>query len=294
MISRRRRERPEEPISELRMADIPPLRHPVVIASFEGWNDAGDAASTATAYFARAWKAQPFAEIDPEEFVDFTEHRPEVRIVEGETRQIIWPTTVFASASPEGSASDFVVVRGYEPQMRWKAFCDLVVDAVRQIGAESVITLGSLLAEVAHTSPVPIVATSNDPETLKRYALSRSRYEGPTGIVGVLHAAFAAAGIPSLSLWASVPYYVPQITSPKAALALVTRAESVIGVEVDRSDLEELATSYEAEVDALVADDDDISAYVARLQEIGEDPDEVTYHDIADEVERFLRDHRKH
>jgi hypothetical protein len=279
------------------LARLPQLRGPTVIASFQGWNDAGDAASTATAFIARAWSATPFAEIDPEEFLDFTDNRPEVRIVEGETREVMWPATVFSTCSPPGGSAPFdaVLVRGYEPQLRWRTYCKLVLDVVKTIGATQVITVGALLAEVAHTHPVPVVATATNRRLLEQHGFSKSRYEGPTGIVGVLHAALADAGIPSISLWASVPYYVPQMISAKAALALVARVEQLLSLPVDTAELRELAAVYEREVDSLVAEDDDIAAYVARLQEMGEvEGDDVVFHDLADEVERYLRDQRHH
>jgi proteasome assembly chaperone (PAC2) family protein len=291
-----RRPRGNEPVrtarDALHLRALPKLRAPVVLVSFQGWNDAGDGASTASAYLARAWKAEPFGEIDPEEFIDFTETRPEVRILDGDVRETVWPATVLAAASPGGAPCDMVLVRGYEPHLRWRTYCSLVVDAVRAVGAQRVITLGALLAEVAHTRPVPVSATATDPRLVEKLGLPRSRYEGPTGIVGVLHAALAEAGIPSASLWASVPYYVPQITSAKAALALVATLERILEFPVDTAELERNASEYEREVDELVASDDDIAAYVARLEEMGDLPDdEGPFPDIAAEVERFLRDH---
>lgn len=279
--------------ASLHLRRVPKLRSPLVVVSFQGWNDAADGASTASAFLAKAWGAEPFAEIDPEEFLDFTDTRPEVRVVDGEAREIAWPATVFASASPEGSPFDVILVQGYEPQLRWRTYCSLLVGTLRSLEAGSVVTMGALLAEVAHTRPVPIAATATDNRLLERLGLARSRYEGPTGIVGVLHASLAEAGIASASLWASVPYYVPQITSAKAALALVAAAERVLGFSVDTTELEKSAAAYEREVDELVAEDDDIAAYVARLEEMGEGPDEdAAFPDLAAEVERFLRDHR--
>lgn len=277
----------------LRLRDVRKLRSPVVIVSFEGWNDAGDGASTATSFLAKAWDAQPVGEIDPEEFVDFTDTRPEVRIVEGETRQTVWPATVISVAAPSSAPCDVVLIRGHEPHLRWRTFCGLVVEAVRTLGAERVVTVGALLAEVAHTRPVPLSASATDPQLVERLGIARSRYEGPTGIVGVLHTAFAEAGLPAATLWASVPYYVPQITSAKAALALVATLERVLGFSVETTELEKAAAEYEHEVDELVAADDDIAAYVARLEEMGDVPDDDgAFPDIAAEVERFLRDHR--
>lgn len=279
--------------ASLHLRQVPRLRSPLVIVSFQGWNDAADGASSAAAFLAKTWNAEPFGEIDPEEFVDFTDTRPEVRGVEGQTREIAWPATIFAAASPEGSPFDVVLVQGYEPQLRWRTYCSLIVETMRMIGAQKVVTMGALLAEVPHTRPVPIVATATDNSLIEHLGLSHSRYEGPTGIVGVLHASLAEAGIASASLWASVPYYVPQITSAKAALALVAAAERILGLSVDTTELERSAATYEHEVDELVAEDDDIAAYVARLEEMGDVPDEEgAFPDLAAEVERFLRDHR--
>lgn len=275
--------------------DVPRLRKPVVICSFEGWNDAASAASTATDFLRKAWSATPFAEIDPEEFIDFTDARPEVRMVDDQTRIIVWPRTVLSWASPPELPFDIVLVRGFEPQLRWRTYSTLLVNLLRKLGAERVVTAGALLAEIAHTRPVPVVASTTDAEMLARAGLSRSRYEGPTGIVGVMHARLGEAGIPAASVWASIPYYVPQITSAKAALALVKAAEKVVGFTVDTKDLERSAKSYEEEVDELVSEDDDVAAYVARLEEMGADGDEDSpLPDIAAEVEKFLRDHRHH
>jgi proteasome assembly chaperone (PAC2) family protein len=278
----------------LRLREVPKLRSPVVVVSFEGWNDAGDGASTAAAFLARTWNARPFGEIDPEEFVDFTDTRPEVRIVEGETRETLWPSTSLSAASPAGAPRDVVLLRGHEPHLRWRTYCSTVVEAVRIIGAEHVVTLGALLAEVPHTRPVPVSASATDRRIVEKLGLARSRYEGPTGIVGVLHSALAESGVPSTTLWASVPYYVPQITSAKAALALVATLERLLEFPVDTTELEKNAAEYEREVDELVAADEDIAAYVARLEEMGEEPDDDgVFPDIAAEAERFLRDHRR-
>lgn len=280
--------------SGLTLREVPKLRSPIVVMSFEGWNDAGDGASTATAYLAKAWDARTVGEIDPEDFVDFTDTRPEVRILEDDVRETVWPATVVSVASPAGAPRDVVLLRGHEPHLRWRTYCSIVTDLVRLLGGEMVVTMGALLAEVAHTRPVPLSSTASDPRLAERLGLAPSRYEGPTGIVGVLHAALAGAGIPSVTLWASVPYYVPQITSAKAALALVATLERLAAFPIDTDDLEKAAAEYEREVDELVAADEDIAAYVARLEEMGDLPeDDGAFPDIAAEAERFLRDHRR-
>jgi len=283
----------------------PTLRRPVLIAAFEGWNDAGDGASAAGAYLARRWGAEPFARIDPEEFFDFTATRPEVRI-EGDVRAVDWPETRFSAAPLGPSGRDVVFVRGPEPQLRWRTFSGLVVEVARTLGVELVVTLGALLAEVPHTRPVPVTGTAQDGALGARLGLRPSRYEGPTGIVGVLHEAFARAGIPSASLWASVPAYVGQTPSPKATLALVSRVSELLGVHVPTVDLDVASAAYERQVDEVVSADEDATAYVRSLEEVadaaGDGDDEDDDEDALDagdlpggdalaaEVERFLRD----
>ena len=285
----------------LHVGRVPRMNRPVMVVSFQGWNDAADSASVASAYLARAWRANAFAEIDPEEFVDFTVHRPEVRENVARRREIVWPATVLSHASIPGSSSDVVVVRGFEPQIRWKTYCALLLSLARSLKVERVLTLGALLAEVAHSSPVGVSVTSTSPDLIASTGARRPRYEGPTGIIGVLHAALEEAGIPSMALWASVPFYVPQVSSAKAALALVSRAAELIGAEVDTADLEVAAEQYESEVDELVGEDEEVASYVARLRDSAADPDEAMSdlvhrdpggHELAAEIERFLREHR--
>ncbi len=297
-----------EEVELLRWDHRPVLRRPVLIAAFEGWNDAGDGASSAGAYLARRWGAEPFATIDAEEFFDFTATRPEVRLERGGVRAIEWPETRFASAPLGPSGRDVVFLRGAEPQLRWRTFSDLVVEVARTIGVELVLTLGALLAEVPHTRPVRVTGTAQDPTLSIRLGLQPSRYEGPTGIVGILHEAFGRAGIPSASLWASVPAYVGQTPSPKAALALVTRVGELLGVNVPTVDLDVAAAAYERQVDEVVSADEDATAYVRSLEDAlddgddDEDDDEDDVDDAIDpadlpgadvlaaEVERFLRE----
>ncbi|HMC52739.1 MAG TPA: PAC2 family protein [Acidimicrobiales bacterium] len=271
----------------------PQLRRPVLLAAFEGWNDAGDAASTAARYVAAAWDARTFAALDPEEFYDFTATRPQVRLQDGLTRRIVWPRVELQAASAPGSAHDIVILHGSEPQLRWRTFCDLLVALVKELRVEMVLTLGALLVDVAHTRPVRVTGTAADADLVARLGLRRSRYEGPTGIVGVLHDALARASIPAASLWAAVPHYVHQTPSPKATLALVERATALLGTHVDVVDLQVAAASYERQVSELVALDEDLAAYVARLEESEQDEEaEVASGDtLAAEVERFLKDH---
>lgn len=290
----------------LRWHRRPELRRPLVVVAFEGWNDAGDAASLALAYLAQTWRAEPFASIDPEEFYDFTETRPQTRLSDGRTRSIEWPEVELLSAriptGPAGSTAgpgrDVILIRGVEPQLKWRTFCGLLADVARGYQAEVSVILGALLADVPHTRPVRVSGSADDAELATRLGLTHSRYEGPTGIVGVLHHALSEAGIPSASFWASVPHYVHQVPSPKAALALVERSASVLGTSVNPLELRVAADEYERQVSERVADDDDAAAYVAQLEEAddadGPSAEPSFYADperLAEEVERFLRRH---
>jgi proteasome assembly chaperone (PAC2) family protein len=268
----------------------PPLRRPVLVCAFEGWNDAGDAASTAVRYLSDQWGAEPFAEIDPEDFYDFTSTRPQVRL-DDDLRDIVWPANGFSAASPAGLDHDVVLLLGTEPQLRWRTFCEQVTDLAEDVGASMVVTLGAMLAEVAHSRPVSVIGTAYEREVVERLGLIASRYEGPTGIVGVLHDACRRAELPSASLWTAVPTYVPAAPSPKAALALVERVSALLGVSVHTTELEIATASYERQIDELVAADDETASYVATLEaraDAGDDDDEPP--SLIEEVERFLRD----
>lgn len=269
-----------------------------MIAAFAGWNDAGDASTAAVRYLAEQWDAEPLATIEAEEFFDFTETRPTVAIVEGSTRRICWPDVEASFARPAESDSDVVLIVGTEPQLRWRTFCRQLTDLATTIDASTAVVLGSLLAEVPHSRPVPISGSATSAELVLRHALRRSTYEGPTGIVGVLTDAFASAGLPTVSLWATVPTYVPAAASPKATLALVERVAGLLETPVETSLLEAAAHHYESELDRLVAADEETAEYVHRLEaELdvsgGDDgvlPRAGAELHIADEVERFLRD----
>lgn len=270
----------------------PALRSPVVLAAFEGWNDAGDAATASVKAFASLWAADPFAEIDPEEFYDFTASRPHVRLLDGHTRSIEWPSNTFWSATVPGTDVDVVLLHGTEPGLRWRTFCDQVLSVVRAVDARLVVTLGALLAEVPHTRPVRVIGTAEDGDLIDRLDLHRSTYEGPTGIVGVLHDALRSRGVPSLSLWAAVPTYVSGPSSPVAALALVRRVADLLGVEVDTQGIETEAAAYRARIDEVVASDDDLTEFLARLEEAFDEEDAGRADPAAliAEVEKFLRD----
>jgi proteasome assembly chaperone (PAC2) family protein len=273
----------------------PPLRRPVLVAAFEGWNDAGDGASSACEYLVESWEAEKFAVMDPEEFYDFTVARPNVRLVDGVIREIEWPAPELSFATPPGSDHDVVFLQAYEPQLRWRRFVATVLAVAQELKVELVVTLGALLAEVPHTKAVRVTATAANPDLVQRLHVQRSRYEGPTGIVGVLHDELARAGLPSASLWAAVPHYVAKTPSPKATLALVERAADVLGATVDTVDLQIASVAYERQVSEVVAEDEDVAEYVRRLEDDeGEDiitVDELPSADsLAGEVERFLRE----
>ncbi len=276
-------------MEHLRWTHRPTLDRPVLIAAFEGWNDAGDAASSAVRWFTDRWEAEPFADIDPEDFFDFTSTRPEVRREEGR-RVIEWPTNSFASGQLLDSGRDVILLQGVEPQLRWRTFCDMVIEVAQVYDAAMVVTLGALLAEVPHSRPVGIAGTAYDREVVERLGLAESTYEGPTGIVGVLHAQCQDAGLTSASLWATVPAYVPGSPSPKATLALVEKTAALLDVGVITTDLEIAAASYERQINELVEDDDETQAYVAALEQRHDEGDDTEPADLIEEVERFLRD----
>lgn len=275
-----------------------------MIAAFDGWNDAGEAATMAVGHLSRVWDAEPFAEIDPEEFHDFTETRPSITLTDGLTRRIDWPGHTFSAAPRPDGRHDVVLLAGVEPELRWRTYCAGVVGVARELGCELVVTLGSLLADTPHTRPVRITGTVGTAALAAELGLSRSRYEGPTGIVGVLHDACLGAGMASASLWAAVPHYVGRSPSPTAALALVERTASLIGLPADTTPLRDEAVQYLAEIDEAVMDDDDASAYVRTLEEHADEGGEdiaphgfdepVSPHNLDQltaEVERYLREH---
>jgi PAC2 family len=256
----------------------PRVNRPVVLAAFTGWNDAGDAASTALRTLVETSRATALAEIDPELFTDFATVRPHVRLDAKRHRQIVWPTVGVWSASMPGA--DVLLVLGPEPALRWRTFCEQVVGIAELVGSPLVLTLGALLADVPHTRPVHVIGTATDPTLIERFDLERSRYEGPTGIVGVLQDAFTRAGVPAASLWAAVPGYASQIPSPRAAMVLVERACSMMGTPAPLSGLAELIPEYEARIGALLADDDDLLTYVARLEAILDSGDDALELDV--------------
>jgi predicted ATP-grasp superfamily ATP-dependent carboligase len=271
------------------------LRAPAMVCAFQGWNDAGDAASNAVSFLASALQASSFARIDSEEFYDFQANRPSIRFDEREVREIVWPTVEIFEAKAPRAPRDLVLVQGVEPSMRWRAFSTHMVDLAEALGVQLVVTLGALLGDVPHTRPVSLSGHASDAALLERLGIQPSSYEGPTGIVGVLHTACARAGLPSATLWASVPHYVAAAANPKAALALLRRVEVLIGVSVDVSELEVAAADYERQVGFAVRSDPDIQAFVERLEQAADSEDQSTPEDvpsgdiIASEFQRFLR-----
>jgi predicted ATP-grasp superfamily ATP-dependent carboligase len=279
---------------ELRIAHRPTLRRPMLITAFRGWNDGGQGASLAGGYLAKTWNAARFAEIEPEGFFDFQATRPHVSFVEGTTRRIDWPDNAFYHASIPGLERDAVLLLGIEPNLRWQTFTNLVTGLATDLGVELVVTLGSLLADVPHTRPSPVTGGASDPELIEQLGLQRSRYEGPTGIVGVLHDGCARAGLHSVSLWAAVPHYVSLAPSPRAALALCQRLSDIVGAEIDTEELNEAAERYSEQVSEAVASDEETAAYVAELEQraelIDEEQDLPSGESLAAELTRFLRE----
>src|SRR3954452_23619090 len=281
-------------MSELRVDSHPSLERPILIAAFRGWNDGGQGASLAGAYLARAWSAIEFASIDPENFYDFQATRPMVSLVDGRTRQIDWPENTFMYAPLPGGGRDAIIMLGVEPNLRWRTFSDHVTQVASEFKVELVVTLGSLLADVPHTRPAPVTGSATDPELIDRLGLQASRYEGPTGVVGVLHDACGRAGISSASLWAAVPHYVSLTPSPRAAKALVDRLADLLGADVDTAELDEAADAYAQQVSEAVSSDEETSAYVQELErrvdELADEADLPSGDAIAAELTRYLRE----
>jgi len=281
---------------ELIYGERPELRRPVLVSAFRGWNDGGQAATLAAGYLARVWDAERFAEIDVEGFVDFQATRPQVSLDEGLTRHIEWPENVFLHAPIPGADRDAVLLLGVEPNMRWRTFTSLVVGLAEELGVELVVTLGALLADVPHTRRAPVTGSASDPDLVEELGLQHSRYEGPTGIVGVLHDACRQAGLASVSLWAAVPHYVSLAPSPRAALALVERLGSLLEVPIEARELEEAEESYATQVSEAVAGDPETQAYVEELERRSDTISALGGEDIpsgdtlAAELTRFLRE----
>jgi len=274
----------------IELEDVPELRDPVLIAAFEGWNDAGEAATATIEHLADIWEAEPVAALDPEDYYDFQVNRPRVLSDEGQ-RRISWPTTRLLLASPAGLGRDVLLIQGIEPSTRWRSFTIELLEFAQHAGVSMVITLGALLADVPHTRPIPVTATSEHSDLVARHHLDSSSYEGPTGIVGVLSDAANQAGLPSLSCWAAVPHYAGSSPSPKATLALVSKLEELLGATVSHGELPEQARAWEHGVDQLAESDDEVAEYVQSLEQAQDTAElpEASGDAIAREFERYLR-----
>ena len=281
----------------VRWSERPQLRRPALVCAFKGWNDAGESATAALSFMRERFDATEVARIDSEDFFDFTAVRPTIRLTEGYTREVDWPEQVFTAAQVPGADGDLVMLEGPEPSLRWRAFTDAIVGVARSLDVRMVITLGSLLADVAHTRPVSVTGLASNDALVGKLGFDRTSYEGPTGIVGVIHHACAQADLPSVSLWASVPHYVAAAPNPKAALALVRGFEGAAGVAIDASELEDASEDYERQVSAAVAGDPEVKAFVERLESaMDEVEDEGTPEEsipsadaLARDFQRFLR-----
>ncbi len=275
----------------IEIEDVPELRSPVLIAAFEGWNDAADAASSVIDHLMKVWNARVVAAIDPEEFYDFQVNRPVVGSNDEGMRRITWPSTQLAVASPPGALRDVILLRGIEPNMRWRQFCAELLAASTELGAELVVTLGALLADTPHTRPIPVTGTATEPDLSDRLKLEQSNYEGPTGIVGVFQDACTQRDIPAVSFWAAVPHYVAQPPCPKATLALVGQLEDLLEISIPLDDLPEESRAWERGVDELAEEDEEIGDYVRALEETRDTADlpEASGEAIAREFERYLK-----
>ncbi len=267
------------------------LVDPILIAAFEGWNDAADAASSTVDRLIDEWDAEVVAELDPEDYYDFQMTRPHIAVIEGGGRALTWPTTRVLVARPEGSARDIVLLRGIEPNMRWRGFCEELIELCKELEVGTVVTLGALLADTPHTLPVPVTGTSYDSESARKWGLETSRYEGPTGIVGVFQNACVQAGLPAVSFWAAVPHYVSQPPAPKATVALLQRVEEVLEVSVPLGALPEQGEEWVRTVSEMASEDDEVVEYVRALEEKASQIDlsQASGDAIAKDFERYLR-----
>jgi len=277
----------------------PPLRSPVLVASFSGWNDAANAASSALGAIAASLETELVARIDPEEFFDFQANRPTIDITEGHMRGVEWPDNLVVAARTDGAERDLVIISGTEPSTRWRTFCTAVLDIAERCGVEQVVTFGSLIADVAHTRPVPITGLATDDEMIEQLGFEDVVYEGPTGVLGVFHGACRDRGMSAASLWAAVPHYAAAVPNPKAGLALLRRMEGIVGIAVEASALEEAAASFEQQVSQAVEANPEIKEMVERLEEQQDEVAGFTQEDvpsgdaIARDFQRFLREQRR-
>jgi predicted ATP-grasp superfamily ATP-dependent carboligase len=278
------------------VTDLPDLQDTIIVAAFEGWNDAGDAASDALEHLDVIWEAETIVEIDDEAYYDYQVNRPVIRQIDGVTRELVWPSMRISHCRPPGSDRDIVLMHGVEPNMRWRTFCAELLTIAEKLNVDTVVILGALLADTPHTRPVPVSGAAYSPESAKHFGLEETRYEGPTGIAGVFQDACVAAGIPAVTFWAAVPHYVSQPPNPKATVALLRRVEDVLDIEVPLSDLPIQAEEWEQAVTEMTAEDDEIAEYVQTLEERGDAEVDMTEalgkidgDALAAEFERYLR-----
>jgi len=280
------------PVSHLEWVFRPEVARPLVICAFAGWNDGGEAATTTVRYLKDQWGARRFAGLDPEEFYDFQVHRPTVRLLDGITRRVDWPSNDLVHAQPGGR--DVVLFLGVEPNTRWRTYCDAILRVASEFDAEALVTLGAFLADVPHTMAAPVSAASADPDWLERPEIEPVRYEGPTGITGVLNDAAANVGLAAVSLWAAAPHYLPTGTNPRVALALLEALRDLFGLEVDTADMARAAVVWQRQVSEAIEEDGNLQDYVRRLEEASSERGDVgrlpDADDLAAEVERYLRD----
>lgn len=270
------------------------LRAPAMVCAFKGWNDAGDAASSAVTFFGDSLGARQFASIDPEEFYDFQSVRPQIKLNDGQARSIEWPDVKLYEVRVPRAPRDLILLAGAEPSFRWRTFAGLITELADALGVQLVVTLGALLADVPHTRPVSVTGFASEPALVQRLNLSQSSYEGPTGIIGVLHDACLRASMPSASLWAAVPHYISAAPNPKAALALIRKLEGLVGVAVDAGDLEAASADYERQVNTAIQHDPEIQAFVEKLEAAAGDEESDAFElpsgdSIARDLQRFLR-----
>jgi proteasome assembly chaperone (PAC2) family protein len=284
--------------------ELPELDRPNLIAAFQGWNDAGQAATTAVRYLVDSWKAKSFARIDPEEYFSFTDTRPTIRIVDGNERALTWPTNEFFAYEGNGSSPSAVVLIGTEPNLKWRGFCGEIVRMARAVGAQRLVTIGSLVTDAVHTRPVPLTGFSTDPSVQSKLAsrsIGRSSYEGPTGIVGVLHDACRRAELPAASVWAASPYYLGATPNPKTALGLLDALDEALGLRLNISELRLVADEFERQVSLAVRDNDEMQQQIRTLEERYDaagggaaqpQSDLPPAGTIIADLEKFLRDQR--
>lgn len=277
------------------LVQTPTLRRPVMLVAFEGWNDAGEAATNAVRFLASELDAETIGHIDAEEFFDFQQTRPTIRLTDAGDRRIDWPSVRIRVVRLPGGDRDLVLVDGHEPNLRWRTFAGELLAVAGQLRVETLVTVGALLADVPHSRPVPVIGSTSDPGLAERFRLPPSSYEGPTGMLGVLGDAARRASLPTLSLWATLPHYVQGSPNPRATLALVRRLGDLLSLEVDTEPLEEEGRAFDSALAEILSEDTELTGYIERLEAESEaDPSplaDLPPEQLVAEVERYLRDH---